>query len=334
MTLKGTDADVSNRETEQTKNRVLVTGAAGYIGSAVCERLHEMNSEFTAAVRGMTQTADNEKNCYESVVSVGDIGTNTDWTNALKDVSIIIHTAGKAHDARSDDDAAEYDEVNVQGALALLKQAEAAGVKRFVHLSSAKVYGEFSQEGAAFKEEDSTNPGPVYAQSKCRAEGTVIDYCQNTSMEYVVVRLPLVYDQDAPANFKKLLQISALPLLLPFASVQNQRSMIYRQNLVSFLLLVLQHPGAANQVFNVSDDDDQSLPSLIKHLSSPLTMGARCFRFPTRWLKALGNKRYAQLVLSLSLDVTKAKHVLGWKPDISARDALKASMSGYQRKKT
>lgn len=305
--------------------KVLVTGAGGFVGQALCKRLDgEGGIEVIGAVRRLPAQA----NDSSSLVAVGDIDGHTDWSQALAGVSVVVHLAARAHvlNEQSQDPREEFRRVNVDGAVALFQQAIDAGLKRFVFVSSIGVVGG-STEGRPFTEAMPPAPQADYAHSKYEAEEALKALSKSSGIELVIVRPPLVYSAHAPGNFARLLKLVALGVPLPFGSVVNQRSMVALENLVDFISLCICHPAAAGETFHVSDDEDVSLPQMLKLLGRGMGRNVLLLPVPPR-LMALGaqllrkKNLYTQLCGSLQIDVTKSRSLLGWQPPISAEIAL------------
>ncbi|RQB75644.1 NAD-dependent epimerase/dehydratase family protein [Pseudomonas aeruginosa] len=304
--------------------RVLVTGATGFVGKALSASL-ALHSEFD--VIGATRSI-SSPNALGKLVPIGEISAETDWGPALKDVDIIVHLAARAHvlSDGSADPMGEFRRVNVEGTVALAKQAIAAGVKRFIFISSIGVLGARSSR-IPFDEASVSAPHADYAISKLEAEQRLWQLLEGTSVELTIIRPPLVYGAHAPGNFRRLLRLVASSAPLPLGRIENQRSLIALENLVDFIFRCITHPAAANQVFVIADCATVSTTEIVRLLS--LGMGRRCLtiwvpRFLARFFALLIGKSglYTQLYESLVVDTRKAQELLGWVPPISTKDAL------------
>src|SRR5690606_20952382 len=221
--------------------KVLMTGSTGFVGSALLAELQDLpGCQVVSAVRSSVSPVSDD------FWVVGDIDSTTDYASALNGVVVVVHAAARAHVMRDAvaDPLAEYRKVNVEGTLNLAKQAVAAGVKRFVYISSIKVNGESTTSMAAFTETDSAKPEDPYGVSKHEAEEGLRLLAQETGLEVVIIRPPLVYGPGVKANFLSLLKLSATKLPLPFGSVNNKRSMVYVGNLVDLIVCCIDHPAA------------------------------------------------------------------------------------------
>lgn len=299
--------------------RVLVTGARGFVGSALTRALHEADWQVVAAVR-QPDRGDNE-------VAVGDINDRTRWQEALRGCDTVIHLAARAHMMRdtATDPLAAFRAVNTEGTLNLARQAAQAGVRRFVFMSSIKVNGESTPKNRAFSEADVPAPQDAYAQSKWEAEQGLLALARQTGMEVVIVRAPLVYGPGVKGNFASLVRWVRKGMPLPLASVNNRRSLLALDNLTEFIALCADpglSPHAANEVFLLSDGEDVSTPELLRRVAQAYAVPSRLFAMPTTLIRdaavLLGKGAAAERLLgSLVVDSSKARRLLDWKPVIS-----------------
>ncbi len=309
--------------------RVLVTGASGFVGTEVVRNLKLQNFEVHVANRRTCKTE------ADFSYKVGDLGPDTNWHEALKGCDVIIHLAARVHvmDDSAVDPLAEFRKTNVEGTLNLALQAAKAGVRRFIFISSVKVNGEYTIIGKPFTEEDAANPQDAYGISKHEAEQGLLLIAQQTGMEVVIIRPPLVYGPGVKANFASLMRAVKRRVPLPFGAINNKRSFVYVGNLVSLILRCIDHPAAANQVFLVSDGCDISTTELLRECALALGVKPRLMPIPQSLIEVcaclLGKRAVAQrLCGNLRVDITKARILLGWAPPVSVTDGLKATALG------
>ncbi|MEO6361700.1 MAG: NAD-dependent epimerase/dehydratase family protein [Caldimonas sp.] len=307
--------------------RTLVTGASGFVGSALVERLARDGASVRAAAR-RRQDADTHSAGPIDHVVVPDLSATTDWSAALDGIDVVVHCAARAHMLRDDaaDPLASFRAVNVDGTARLARAAAAAGVRRFVFVSSIGVNG--SQTfGRPFTAEDLPAPQTPYARSKLEAEQVLSAIASETGMAVTVVRPPLVYGPHAPGNFSTLVRAVRRGLPLPLASVRNRRSFIGRSNLVDLLARCSSHPLAAGLTLLASDGEDLSTPELVRRIARALRVPPRLLPVPPSWLlhaariagrPALGQ----QLCGSLQIDSSLANQRLGWSPPSSVDEEL------------
>ena len=305
--------------------KILVTGANGFVGCALCRE---------AMVRGMTVRGITRTPCDLPAgvgnLVVGRIDDGTNWREVLTGCEVVIHLAARVHvmhDTAADPLTA-FRVVNVEGTLSLARQAAAAGVKRFVFISSVKVNGEFTQTGQAFAETDTSNPQDAYGQSKHEAEQGLRQLAADTGMEVVIIRPPLVYGPGVKANFAALMRAVQRGWPLPLGAVHNQRSLVALDNLVDLIVTCLKHPAAANQTFLVSDGEDVSTTELLRRMGQAMGRPARLIPVPASWLKLaaalVGKPDVAQrLCGSLQVDISKTRQLLGWSPPVSVDEGLR-----------
>lgn len=315
--------------------RILVTGASGFVGSALCKRLAAEGLQVRRALRKLP-TLD----VAADAVATGDLSANQDWALALTGVACVVHAAARVHvmnDTESDPLAA-FRAANVTGTLNLARQAAAAGVTRFVFISSIKVNGERTTPGRPFRASDEPEPLDPYGLSKMEAEQGLRTLAADTGMELVIVRPPLVYGPGVRANFRQMLTAIRRGLPLPLASIDNRRSMVGLDNLVDLLLTCTRHPGAPGHVFLASDGDDVSTPELLRRVGTALGRPARLLPMPPALLRLLatvaGRKDMAQrLCESLQVDISDTCQVLEWTPPRSMAYELEATARAYLEQK-
>lgn len=309
--------------------RILVTGANGFVGSALCKTLSERNVLFVASVRKTTMPAQ---------FQIGDLTDTTQWANALSGCDAVIHLAARVHVMKDkvSDPLVAYRAVNVSGTMNLARQAAESGIKRFVFVSSVKVNGETTKD-RAFTSYDAPAPVDPYGQSKLEAEIALQELSRHTGMELVIVRPPLVYGPGVRANFLKLMQLIKLGLPLPFGNINNRRSMVALDNLVDLLILCTHHPKAAGQVFMASDDNDLSITSLIMLIARSMQRHLILLPIPARLIetcaRVLGKTAFADRLLgSLQVDILHTKETLGWQPVVTTDEAIQKTVSYFLAK--
>lgn len=312
---------------------VLITGANGFVGAALCACLRKNG----IPVRGAVRALDSQLGGAEAV-AIGGLSSATDWTEALRRVDRVVHLAARVHvmNDKSLDPLAEFRRVNVEGTANLARQAAAAGVRRFVYLSSIKVNGEFTELGHPFTADDGPAPEDPYGVSKNEAEQALRQMAADTGMEVVIIRPPLVYGPGVKANFESMMRCLARGVPLPLATVtQNRRSLVALDNLVDLIVTCLNHPAAANQTFLASDGEDLSTAELLKRMGAAMGHPALLFRVPPSMLK-LGaqvvNKPgiYQRLCGSLQLDIAKTRQMLGWDPPVSVEEGLQRAAERFR----
>lgn len=321
--------------------KFLITGANGFVGKPLVTELQQQGHE----VRGSVRKAGSLNDASLELVEVDDIDSSSDWARALQDVDVVIHLAARVHvmhdEAFSPPD--EFLKVNLHGTMNLARQAVAAGVKRFVYVSSIKVNGELTLSpdpsptggrGGMFTESDIPHPQDPYAISKWQAEQALQTISQETGMEIVIVRPPLVYGPCVKANFLKLLELVDRGIPLPLANVQNSRSLIYVGNLVDALITCATHPAAAGQTYLVSDGEDISTPQLLRTLAHALHRPDRIFSMPTAFMRGVAklfgkSAAVDRLTQSLVIDSSKIRNDLGWQPPYTMMQGLQATAEWY-----
>lgn len=292
--------------------KLLITGANGFVGSAVCAKAQEAFSVIAA-------TRD----------EVGAIDAHTDWQTVLQGVDVVVHLAARVHvmNDTSSDPLNAFRLVNVAGTLNLAKQAVQAGVKRFIFISSIKVNGESTVLGQPFTADDTPNPLDAYGQSKYEAELALKQLAEETGLDVVIIRPPLVYGAGVKANFHSMMRWLNRSVPLPLGAIHNKRSLVALDNLVDLILTCVKHPNAANQTFLVSDGEDLSTTDLLRRMAQALGKSAFLLPVPASLLelaaRLIGKHAIAQrLCGSLQLDISKTRQLLNWTPPVSVDTAL------------
>lgn len=301
---------------------VLVTGASGFIGGALVDRLLAEGVPTVATVRRPLTGG--------RTIAVGDIGPDTDWRDPLAGVDCVVHLAARVHvmHDRAADPLAEFRKVNVDGTLALARQAVAAGVRRFIFVSSIKVNGEGTAPGRPFAADDAPAPADAYGISKLEAERSLLALAAETGMQMVIIRPALVYGPGVKANFRSMMSWLSKGVPLPLGAIENRRSLVALDNLVDLIVTCLNHPAAAGQVFLVSDGEDLSTTELLRRMGAALGRPARLLPVPAAWLdgaaRLLGRGAVAQrLCGSLQVDIEKTRRLLDWTPPVTVDEALR-----------
>jgi len=311
--------------------RVLVTGANGFIGTNLCKKLMGENFRVLGAVRSGKASLLPEG---VEATHIESIDGDTDWKNTLEGVNTVVHLAARVHVMKdsASDPFSECRKVNVMGSERLALAAAQYGVKRFIFISSVKVNGE--ENVRAYKESDAPAPRDSYGISKMQAEKRIKEITADSDMDFVILRPPLVFGPGVKANFLKLIKTVDKGTPLPLASVQNRRSLIYIENLIHAIITCIQHPNAGDQTYFVSDDEDVSTSELIQKIASALNKSARLFPFPQLLLFILGRligkgPAVDRLIGSLTVDISKIKQGLGWKPPYTPEEGIRETVLRY-----
>ncbi len=313
---------------------ILVTGANGFVGSALCRAF----SERGYRVRGAVRTADRispGSTATSEIIAVGDIGPATDWHAACSDVDCVVHLAARTHVLRNTgvNSLDEYRRVNVEGTKRLAQSAARSSVKRFVFVSSIKVNGE-STGVHPFTESDPPRPEDAYGISKWEAEQALWRIAGESGMEAVVLRPPLVYGPGVKGNLLQLMRAVARGWPLPFASIRNRRSLVFVGNLVDAILVSAESPVAPGNTYLISDGEDISTPDLVRAVAKALEVPARLFPCPAALLKIAAGTAgrsgaVSRLTGSLQIDSSKIRRELDWKPHCRLAEGLARMAQWY-----
>lgn len=313
---------------------LLLTGSTGFLGAALARWL--VDDDRYQLVASSRSEASNLDSNFQPVV-VGDYGADTDWTQALSKVDVVIHTAARVHIMKDSikDPLREFRKVNLDGTLSLGRQAANAGVKRFIFISSIKVNGESTVLGKSFSADDLPDPAGPYGISKWETEVGLHQLAKETGMEIVIIRPPLVYGPGVKANFLRMMRWVNNGVPLPLGAIHNKRSLVGLDNLVDLISTCVEHPAAANQTFLAGDDEDLSTTELLQRMGNALGKPARLIPFPAGLLALaaflLGKRDVAQrLCGSLQVDISKTRELLGWIPPVSVEEGLRKTAEDFK----
>lgn len=302
--------------------KVLVTGANGFIGRALCSYLVRHGLQVVPVVRqagsvpnALVLTAEDEAG----------------WLHALQGCDAVVHLAGMSKfEASAVDPLSALREVNLMHSIALYRRASCAGVRRFIFISTAKVHGERSALGHSFSPEDIPAPEDAYALSKWQAEQELWILARESELELVVIRPPLVYGPGVKGNFASMVSWAQIGIPLPLACAHNKRSFVAVENLSSFIALCVDRersPKAVNETFLVSDGEPVSTTEMLRLIATIYSVKARLFCIPPGLMlycfRLIGKSSIADRLLgSFTIDDTKSRKMLGWSPPVTMSEQL------------
>lgn len=302
--------------------KVLVSGANGFVGKALCAALALQHEIY-----GTTRNA-------EAVLPTGVSKVvwsgGSEVSDSMPDIDVVVHLAARVHvmDEHATNPLEAFRSANVEMTQKLVHWAISRRVKRFILLSSVKVNGEATQPGQAFSADDVPAPEDAYAVSKLEAEQALRSLCYGSNTEFVVIRPPLVYGPGVQGNFATMVRWVKRNLPLPLGAISNHRSLVALDNLVSFIETCLEHPAAANQVFLVSDGEPVSTTDLLRRIARALEVRLRLLPVPAGGLRLaaaiFGRAAMANRLLgSLVMDNEKGRRLLGWTPPVTMDEQLR-----------
>ena len=318
--------------------RVLVTGADGFLGRFVCRKLIASGFIPLAGVRDRRNWPELQQAVpgLSEVSLLGDLSQDQCPPRLPADVSSVVHLAARVHIMResADDPLQEFRKVNVGGTKSIALAAAAAGVRRLIFVSTVKVHGE-STSGKPFREEMTPDPQDAYAVSKWEAEEALRTIAAESGLEVVIARPPLVYGPGVRGNFLRLIKLVDRALPLPWPKGGNCRSMIGAGNLADFLVRCVDHPKAAGQSFLVKDSEDISTRELMNRLARLLARPLRLFHAPEPMIRlgaklTLNQDAVSRLLDSLVIDSGRAQRLLEWIPPMTLNDGLAATVQWYR----
>lgn len=319
-----------------SSRKVLVTGGTGFVGRAVLARLV---ARADLRVLAWIRRAD-------AVLPAGVVAVPLSHSRVfaagadVEGLDTVVHCAARVHVMNDEvpDSLAEYRRVNVEMTLDLARSAVELGAQRFIFISSIKVNGEATQPGQPFTAFDTPQPCGAYAVSKHEAEAGLLEIAEQTGLEVVIIRTPLVYGPGVGANFRSMMHWLAAGVPLPLGALHNRRSLVALDNLVDLIDTCIDHPAAVNQTLLVSDGEDMSTSELLRRLAMALGRSARLLPVPGHWIGlAAGLLRrkaiHARLCESLQVDIDRTRELLGWSPPVRVDAALRQTALDYLQRR-
>lgn len=305
----------------------LITGATGFVGLALCQRLEQ--SEHT--VYGVVRRSDAELPAAVKPILVSSIADLYDHP-VLSKIDVVIHLAARVHQMKetSADPLSEFRAINTETTQKLAIAAQAAGVKRFIYLSSIKVNGD--GQSAPYSELSKPQPTDPYGISKWEAECALKAI---EGLEVVIIRPPLVYGAGVRANFLSLMTLVQKGIPLPLGAVNNQRSLVYVGNLVDAIAHCAIHPNAAGETFLISDTTDLSTAELVQNIAKSLNKPVRLMPISPVLLTMLARifgktATIDRLFGSLTVDSSKIRQTLDWHPPFTLAQGLDHTARWFQ----
>lgn len=299
---------------------VLVTGATGFVGGAVCRRLFADGHRVFGTVRG-------NRSAPPDAIPLPIPDLDKLPPRALEDIEGVVHLAARVHQLndRARDPRAAFRAVNTEATLALAATAARRGVERFVFMSSIRV----NRQGLEIplSEQDEAAPTDAYGWSKWEAEQGLRSVAARTGLKVTVLRPPLVYGPGVRGNFRVLLKAVEERWPLPFAAVDNRRSLIHVANLADAVAVALGTPSAGFDTYLISDGEDISTADLVRRLSAAMGRAPRLWRVAPATLAALGrltgqSATIDRVIGSLRVDSSLIRRRLGWSPAVSLSAGL------------
>jgi len=307
---------------------ILVTGSTGFVGCAVVARLLKDGHE----VREITRNPENPTSHYCHYIPVVD--ETTDWNSALDNIDVVIHCAAMTHQMNESKKVLrEYVSVNTAGSTNLAESCIRQHVRRLVYVSTIKVCAETTRPNQTICPDSPRLPSDDYSRTKADAEVSLLQLADESQLELVIVRPPLVYGPGAKGNLESLVKLLGKNIPLPLGAINNRRSIVGLENLADFLALTTHHPLAKGQIFNISDGQTVSTTQILRILGR--AMNKRTFLIPIpQWLLKLAARitgttsHMDRLMSNLEVDSTSCTELLDWIPPRTTAESVASLING------
>lgn len=309
--------------------KILITGGSGFIGRNLISYFLNKKYEIYSSVR--EDKPSNSKNI--TFFNLGDIDENTDWSKLLVKCDIVIHTSGITYDPGNNLEKFKRTliKTNIEATANLFQQSVKNGVKKFIFLSSAKVFGENTYGNDKFNELHSAIPEDLYSWSKYNAEKKILSFGKNRPIDIFIIRAPIIYGSGVSNNFSNLIKYVRNFKIIPCFADKNMRSYLALDNLIDFINLCLERKTYAEslqEIFLVSDGESLSTCQVIKKIRTAYNINNILIYIPDWFLVYffkffLPKKINNRLLGSFQIDTNKAKKILNWKPKYTMLDQLR-----------
>jgi nucleoside-diphosphate-sugar epimerase len=292
---------------------IVVLGAAGFVGRALVRRLTADGHAVIAVTRRPAALG-----ADITVVAAGDLTPQSGWSRTLEGASAVIHLASAPNARSAGADLEAWIDAEAEIARHVALEIARASVPQAILLSSILVHGE-STSDAPFRADFPIAPTQPYARAKARIEHEMREVLDGGATALAVLRPPLIYGPEVGLRFQTLLRLVRRAPVLPFASIRNRRSLLYRENLVDLLSHILSSPVPVPGTYLARDDEDLSTPELVRRLGVPLGHVPILFPCPAALLQVAGHmigrgEIVDRLTQSLQVDDAASRRALGWSP--------------------
>ena len=308
---------------------IFITGANGFIGTSLVKCAEDRGFEVIQGVRCIESVRNKGKKYIEMDLSISDLKID------LENVDIVVHAAGVAHQSYSADKEAHYTSINVEGTKKLIQSCKKARVKRFIFISSVKVFGERTK-GSPLVLTGDEFPEDVYGKSKLEAEKAVSTLCPEFGIEYVIIRPPLVYGPGVKANFLKLIKLTRYPIPLPFKTISEKRSYVYIENLTDAIMQASQHPKAPGNTYYIADDHPLSINYMITLLGQAMGTKPLLFPLPRKVVNIVFRffglaQQLNKIAKPLEISNRNAELTMNWTPKFSTKEGINKTIEWYKK---
>ena len=309
--------------------KVGVTGANGFVGQHLIQRLDKAGHDVTALVRNKASMLGSATCSIVEIPSLNSRVNIQDLVVILAGLDVLIHLAGHVHKMNDAYDDASFHDVNVVGSERLFEAADTADIKRFIFLSSVKAAGERSND-MPLTLENSPCPEDAYGRSKQDAEQVLQDMAREKTCDLAILRATFVYGWPPVGNFKSVINAVKKGIPLPLASIQNRRHMVFVGNLADALCHTSVADSLSSTPYFIADDQPVSTPELFRLTGQAFASPARLFPMPLWMLRMAGiltgrSITIARLTENLEVDTAPFRRDASWFPPYNMSEGLSLS---------
>lgn len=304
--------------------KILITGSNGYIGKNLVNYLYKKNL-FKLKTLSRKKTSEFKNNIEQ--ITYNNFNDIFNYTKILSSVEIVIHLAAYSNETNKINNIQDFENININFLEKFLKECNKFKIKKFIFISSSKIYGEYNTNDQVFNINSNENPQNHYSQSKLIGEKIVKKYCKLYKINYLIIRMPMVYGNQNNKNFRLLEKYVRYHLPIPLRNFTNTKSVLHIENFCEFIFTILKINNLKINVVNICDNQDLLISDLINYFIKKYNSKNIKIYLPIKFIEYLfyfiGKKNlYIKLFLNNKISNTSAKNFYSWRPKYTFTDYI------------